>query len=88
MIQAQQIKDGSVDIVHVMRLVQRAQADFVGATDHLSAPHAAAGHPDGEPPGVVVTPGLLIVGAALDERSASEFAAPNYQRVVQHAARL
>ena len=32
MIQAQQIENGRVNVPHVMRLLHRAQADFIGAS--------------------------------------------------------
>src|ERR1700721_2554184 len=67
MIQAQQIKDGRVNIVDVVRLIDGAQPDFIRSPDRLAAFYSAACHPNGETPRIVIASCLLIVRAALHE---------------------
>src|SRR3984957_10693185 len=86
MVQTQQIKNGRVNIVNVVRLIDGAQPDFIRSPDRLPALYSAARHPNGEAPWIVITSGLLVVRAALDEWRAAEFPAPHHQRVFQHAA--
>src|SRR5262249_38056332 len=73
-----------------MRFLYRAQADFVSRADSLATLHATARHPHAEAPGIMVAAVLLwrLPGTDLGERSAAEFAAPDDQRILQHAARL
>jgi hypothetical protein len=87
-IETEQIKDGRVDIPHMMRFVHCAQADFVGSSDGLAAFDAAARHPHGEAPGVVIAAVFFrgLPGGDLRERGAAEFAAPHHQRVFEHPA--
>ena len=63
--------------------------EVVGLAEGEAALHAAAGHPDGEDVGVMVSAErFLVVDVALAERSAAELAAPDDQRVVEQAALL
>src|ERR1700722_12687603 len=86
MIQAQKIKDGRVNIMDVVRLIDGAQPDFIRSPDRLPALYSTARHPNGEAPRIMIASGLLIVRAALHEWRAAEFPAPHHQRVFQHAA--
>ncbi len=77
-IQAQQMQDGRVYVMHVIWLVDSAQTDLVGSADRLAGLDSAPGHPHSEAPGVVIASIALLV-----ERRAAEFAAPNHQSVFQ-----
>src|SRR5262245_33372184 len=72
-----------MQIVHVDRILYRAEADFIGGSNVLAAFGSAAGHPHRKAPRVVVAAGGEFV-----ERCAPELTAPNYQRVFQHSTRL
>src|SRR5262245_22718690 len=54
-VQSEEIKDGGMDIVHVHRLLYGAKADFVGRSNIPATFNPAAGHPDGEAPGIMVS---------------------------------
>jgi len=73
--------------MNMVRFLDGAQSQLIGGADSLAALHSAAGHEHGESPGIVITPGLVIVGA-LEKWSAAEFTTPHNERVLQHAPRL
>ena len=72
-----------MDIVYVIAFAHSAQADLVCLTDGLSALHAAASHPHGEAPRIMIAPGPFLI-----ERRPSELSAPHHQRIFQHAPRF
>ena len=77
-VNAQQMQDGGVQIMHVETVLHGPQAEFVRFADHLAAFHAAAGHPHGEAGGIMVaTIALLAHGCA------AEFTPPDHQRIIQ-----
>ena len=85
MIQAQQMHDGGVDVVNVIRLFHRTESDFVGSANGLAALHTATGHPHGEAPGIMI-PTILCPsagGVGVRKRRASEFPAPHYESIFQ-----
>ena len=74
-IEAERVQDGGVNVVHVGSACRCAQPDLVRCADHLAALDAAAGHPDGEAPRVVIAALALLV-----EGRASELSAPDDER--------
>ncbi len=83
MIQAEQPEDRGVDIVNVAGALDGAQTDLVGGADILPCFRSASGHEHREAPRIVVPSVAFLI-----ERSASEFASPHDQGIVQHAARF
>src|SRR5262245_19066316 len=64
-VEAQGMEHRRMDVVHVDGALDGAQAELVGRADGLPAANAAARHPDGEPPRVVVAAvALLVEGGA------------------------
>ena len=63
-------------------------AEVVGLAVDRAALRAAAGHPHGEAARVMVAAVVLVGQAALRVDRAAEFAAPDDERVVEHAALL
>jgi four helix bundle protein len=80
-IEAHQVQDGGVEIVDMHAVLDGVNSEFVGrAVDHAAA-DSATGHPHGETGAVVVAAAL-----ALGSGRASEFAAPQHQCFIEHAA--
>ena len=67
-----------MNIVHVGPALYGIHADLVGRPHILAALHAAARHPDGEAPGIVIAAQAPFV-----EWGAPEFAAPDDQRILR-----
>src|SRR6185503_1631839 len=85
----QQVKQGRLEVVDIDGVGDDVVAELVGFAVAHAALYAAAGHPEGEGVGVMVAAPLgLVVDVALEERRASEFAAPDDQGVVEQAALL
>ena len=86
-VEAEQVHDGGLQVVDVDRVFGDAEAEFVGAAE-LEAPFdAAAGKPHREGVGIVIaSEDGALGGASFAEGSATEFAAPDNQRVVEQAA--
>ena len=81
--------DGGLQVVDVDLVLHAGEAHLVGLAELEAALHAAAGHHDREAVGIVVAPEDLALGrAALAERRAAEFAAPDDERVLEQAAFL
>jgi len=66
-VEAELVEEGGVEVGDVVGVLDGVEADLVGGAVGDAAPDAAAGHPDAEAVGMVVTP-----VAALDARGASE----------------
>ena len=81
-VDAGEVEHGGVEVVHGDDVEDRAVAEFVGGTPCDAGFDAAAGEPHGEGIDVVVAAGALAHGGA------AEFAAPDDERVVEHAAFL
>ena len=82
-VEAQQMEQRGVQVVHVHRVLLRVVAVVVGAAVGEAWLHAAAGEEVGEPMWVVIAAGAAFAG-----RRASEFAAPPDERVFEHPALL
>src|SRR3954447_4081554 len=68
------------------------ESKFVGCPMNIAAPHAPAGEPHSEPV-MIVVPAIDLArvctrGGKLDRGRASEFTAPNHQRILEHATLL
>src|SRR4051812_35266493 len=77
-IEAEQVEDGSVDVVDVSFHFRRAQADRVCGSDHLASLHTASSQPHGEAMRIVVAAVL-----AFAHGHASKLAAPNDECRIQ-----
>ena len=77
-VKAHHVQYGRVQVVNVDLVLHGMPAKFVGGPVNVSAPHTAAGHPHGEPEGVVLAP----VGP-LGGRSAAEFSTPEDEGIVE-----
>src|SRR5882762_1754668 len=84
MIEAEQVEDGSMQIVDVDLILRGVEAKIIGLAQRESCFDATAGQPIGEAIGVMIAP----VVSALDHGGAAKFAAPNHQRIFQEAALL
>ena len=81
MVEAQQVHDRGLQVVDVNFIGGNGEPELVGFAVAVAAAGAAAGHPHCEAVGIVVAAQhLAFAGAALAERRASEFAAPNDER--------
>src|SRR5262245_56330413 len=81
LVEAEEVKDGGVDVAEVVGLFDGFEADGVGGADPLAAADAAAGEPHGEAEIVVVA-----TFAALRFGGAAEFTAPEDERGIEQAA--
>src|SRR5688572_6429117 len=84
-IDAKQMQDRGVDVVHLGRLsaVKRLVAKLVAGTIGNAAANPPAAQPVGETEGVVIA-----TTTALRRRHAAKFGRPQNQRVVEQAALL
>ena len=88
-VEAEQVQDRGVQVVHARGVLDGFEAELVGGAIDGAAADSAAGHPHGEAVRVVIAAELgLAVAAELDGRRAAEFAAPDHERVVEHSALL
>lgn len=83
MIQAEQVEDGGVEVVHVKFVFNGHVSPFVGGAVGIAGSNAAAGQPDGEASRIVIAP-VVVLG----EGSAAEFAAPPDEGVLEKASRF
>src|SRR5260370_5787465 len=83
MIKREQVKHGGVQVVHVHLVVRDVVPVIVGGSVYGSTLYASAGEPHSVAEGVVVA-SILPLG----HRRAPKLAAPEDERVVQHAASL
>ena len=87
-VDAQKMKDGGIEIPYVDGILGDVVAEVIGfAMDHASL-DPAAGQPEGETAGMVVSPvgGAGQFALAIDR--ATEFAAPNHQGVLEQTLLL
>ena len=77
---AELVKHGGVEVAHVHHVLLGVVAEFVGVAVRDSAFDSSARHPDGKAFDVVVA------SIALRHGGASEFSAPDYEGVVEHAS--
>src|SRR5262245_35573167 len=83
------MQDGRLQIVDVDAVFADVEAELVGIAVAGAWADAAAGQEDGERERVMVAAEVRTAGgAAFAERTAAELAAPDDQRVVEHAAAL
>ncbi len=82
-IEAEQMQNRRVQIVHVNFVHRRVETEIVALADGHAAFHAAAREPHRK------TIRMMIAAVAVDvlhHRGAAKFTAPHHQRIVQHAA--
>ena len=81
-VEAEEVEDGGVEVVDVDFVFDGVEAEFVGFSVGEAAFDAASGEDHGEGVGVVVS----AVVAELVHGGAAEFAAPDDEGFVEHAA--
>src|SRR6266540_1606882 len=90
-VQAEQVQDRGMKVVHVYRILRRVHAELVrGAVRHPSF-DAATGQQHREAGVMMVAPDfirILVLVPNLRIRCAAEFASKNHQRVVEQTTRL
>ncbi len=83
-IEAQEVEDGGVKVVHVDFVLDGFVAEFIGGAVGEAGFDAAAGEPGGEAEGVVVAAGAIFFGVG----GAAKLAAPPDEGVFEEAALL
>src|SRR5262249_25772526 len=78
-VEAEQVQDGSVQVVDVDRLFDGLVAELVGCAVDMAALDATAGQPNGEAPVVVIAAVAGLAVDQLDRGRPAEFAAANHQ---------
>ena len=89
-IQAETVQQGRLQIVHVDLVLGDVHAEVVRLADHRAALDAAARQEEAVRQRMMVAAGVVGVARVADlaHRGAAEFAAPDYQRVLQQSALL
>ena len=80
-VDAEEVQNRGVEVVHVEFVFHGVEAEVIGGADGLAAAHAAAGHPHRKARGVVIAATVLLAHG-----SATEFAAPDDEGLVEEAA--
>ena len=86
-VDAAKVKDRRLHVVDVDRVLRDVPAVLVGLAVHVTGLDAAAGEPPRVGPAEVVTAARLL-RVTLAERGPAELAAPDHERVFEHAALL
>src|ERR1041385_950201 len=88
-IEAKAMQDGRLQVVHVHLVLRHMIAQLVRLPIAEARLDPAAGHPDAEGMRMMIAPDqFLLLASILVHRRPAEFAAPNDQRVFEHAALL
>src|SRR5207245_1343823 len=85
-LQAEEVKDGGVQIVDVDFVFDRVETEFVGFAVNDARFDAAAGEKDGVAVRMMVAANLAWFQLALHHGCATEFAAPNDKRFIEQSA--
>src|SRR4051812_14457058 len=88
MVDAHEVKDGGVQVVHTGGIVLRGEAEFIGTAMYGTALDPAAGHPHREAVVIVIATELRFAAAQFDGGRAAKFAAPEHQGLVEHTTLL
>lgn len=83
-VEAEEVHNGGVEVVHVDSIGDGVEAEFVGFADRGSWLDAASREPHGKGVGVMIA----TVVASLNHRGASEFTSPDDEGVFKQAALL
>ena len=88
-IEAEEMEGGGLEIVDMDGVGEDIDAEVIGFAVGDAWFDATAGHPRGVSVGMVVAaPAFAVVEFALDERGATEFAAPDNERVIEETEAL
>src|SRR5438034_277146 len=87
-VDAEQVQHRCLQVVNVDGVLRDVVAEIVGRAVGDAGFHTAPGHPYGEAARMMVAPGFDGVPLALAGDTASEFASPDDERVVEKAALL
>ena len=88
MIDAEKVQCGGVQILNVNGILGDVVAEVVGRSVGRSRLHSSAGHPDGETARMMVATCLGAVPFSLAGDATTEFAAPDYESVIEQAAKF
>ena len=82
-IEAELLHDGRMNIGDVVAILNGVEAEFVGGSVDCPAFDSASSHPDGKAEVVVTAPVRTLTAG-----SASEFRAPDHERLIEEASLL
>ena len=89
MVNSEQMQDRGLEVVDVDFVVNGIKADIIGSSVGDAGFNASSSHPSGKGVGVMVTtPAFAVLHVALEKRSTTEFAAPDDEGFIEHAALL
>src|SRR5207237_5906568 len=78
-----EMEDSRMDVMHVGAVLNSAQTDLVGLAEDCARLDAATGHPNGEPPGIMIAALAFFI-----EWRPAKLAGPNHESGVQETARF
>ena len=87
-VQAEQAQERDVEIANGMNDLRGGVANLVSGPDDVALFHAAAGEENGHGVFVMITTKPFAAAALAVVRRATEFAAPDDERIVEHTALL
>src|SRR5439155_15041640 len=87
-VDAEAVQNRCVEIVNVYRVFEDVVTELVGLAVTDARLDAAPGHPDRVTTPVMVTAVIVLLDFSLTINGATEFAAPDHERVVQEPALL
>src|SRR5262249_53452724 len=87
-IDAHAMQSGRIEVVDVDRVLDDVVAEIVSLTVADAGLDAAAGHPDRVAAAMMIPTVILLLEFSLAIDGATEFTAPDHERVVEHAALL
>ena len=85
-INAETMQNRRVEIVNIYRILCDVVAELICLTVSNTALETTARHPDAEAPRMVIATIIALGERSLRVNRAAELAAPDYQRVVEHAS--
>ena len=87
-VDAEQLQNRGMQVMHVHRVFGDVVTKIVGLADRHAGLDATPGHPRGEAARMMVAAVVVFGEPALAIDRTPELAAPNHERVVEHAALL
>jgi len=88
MVDAHQVKHGSMEIMYTYRILDGIVAEFVCFSIDCSRFDSSTGHPDAEALGMVVASVVGPINLTLTVIGATKFATPDHQRFIEQSSLL
>ena len=88
MVDAHQVKHGSMEIMHTYRILDGIVSEFICFAIHRSWFDSTACHPDAEALGMVVASVVGPINLTLTVIGATKFATPDHQRFIEQSSLL